>query len=371
MTTRTTPSLVLLFATGALAATAPPASAAEPVSPVALARIDAHAHFFAEAKPVLATLDRLNVTAVNICVVDRYDKGYETVAPQEAMARRLAAAAHGRLPWIGTFDDAGFADPGFTARALADVDRALAAGAHGVKVYKSLGMELRDASGRYLLPDDAAFAPFFDGLAKRGATVYAHIAEPIAAWQPLDPTSPDYDYYKDNPAWHVHGRPGMPTKEQVLEGRDRLLAKHPTLRVIGCHLGSMEEDVDQIARRLDRYRNFAVDTAARVTHLTLQPRDKVRAFLVEYEDRVLYATDFGFAPGQDGEAVARRLEDLYARDWAYFATAGPVDFEGRKVEGLGLPEPVLRKIFRDNARHWVPGLVKEEQGTAAPGASTR
>jgi hypothetical protein len=73
-------------------------------------------------------------------------------------------------------------------------------------------MELRDGKGRYLLPDDDAFAAVFDGLARRGATVYAHIAEPIAAWEPLDPKSPDYGYYKNAPAWHVHGRRGMPSK---------------------------------------------------------------------------------------------------------------------------------------------------------------
>lgn len=347
----------------ALLCTATTLAADDPrLSPEALGRIDAHAHFFAEAKPVFDLLDRLNVTAVNVCVVDRYEKGYETVAPQHAMARHLAEVARGRLPWIATFDDAGFGKPGFAARALAEVDRALAEGAHGVKVYKSLGMELRDAKGRYLLPDDAAFEPVFAGLARRGTTVYAHLAEPIAAWEPLDPKSPDYDYYKSAPAWHVRGRPGMPSKREILEARDRLLAKHPTLKVVGCHLGSMEEDVDAIAQRLDRYPNFVVDTAARVTHLTLQPREKVRAFLIKYQDRVLYGTDMGLMSGQDPEATARRLESEYGRDWTYFATRQTIEVDGWKVEGLALPEPVLRRIFRENALRWVPGLA-----TATPG----
>ena len=73
------------------------------LSPVALGRIDAHAHFFAEARPVLDLLDRLNLTAVNVCVVDRYDKGYETVEPQQrdgAPPRegRAAAACPGSRP---------------------------------------------------------------------------------------------------------------------------------------------------------------------------------------------------------------------------------------------------------------------------------
>jgi predicted TIM-barrel fold metal-dependent hydrolase len=148
----------------------------------------------------------------------------------------------------------------------------------------------------------------------------------------------------------------VPTKEQILAARDRVLEKHPKLRLVGCHLGSMEEDVDAIALRLDHYPSFVVDTAARVVHLTLQPREKVRAFLVRYADRVLYGTDFVFMPGQDAPEAAKRLEAEYARDWTYFATANTFEFEGRKVQGLALPADVLRKIFRENAVRWVPGV---------------
>jgi predicted TIM-barrel fold metal-dependent hydrolase len=343
-----------LLLVSAAPADRPPAKPA--MSPIALGRIDAHTHVFAERRPVLDVLERENVTAVNVCVVDRYDPGFETAPPQLAMARRLAEVSRGRLPWIATFDDKGFAEPGFAARALAEVDRALAEGALGVKVYKSLGMELRRADGAYLLPDDPLLEPLFAGLAARDTTVYAHIAEPIAAWQPLDPRSPDYGYYSKNPAWYVYGRARVPTKEQVLAARDRVLEKHPTLRVVGCHLGSMEEDVDQIARRLDRYPNFAVDTAARIRHLMLQPRDKVRAFLLRYPDRVLYGTDFGIQPDEDALKVARRLEADYARDWSYFATDTTLEVDGRQVRGLALPEEVLRQLFRDNALRWVRGL---------------
>ena len=328
------------------------------LSPEALGRIDAHAHFFAEAKPVLDFLERANITAVNVCVVDRYEAGYESAGPQHRMARHLAEVSAGRLPWIATFDDAGFARPDFAARALSEIDAAFGEGALGVKIYKSIGMELRDARGAYLLPDDPAFDPILEGLAARGKTLYAHLAEPIAAWEALDPRSPDYDYYRTRGAWHVYGRPGVPTKEAILAARDRMLQKHPSLRVVGCHLGSMEEDVDAVARRLDSYPNFAVDTAARVLHLMLQPREKVRAFLIRYQDRVLYGTDVELMPSRDPVEAVRSLQTAYARDWTYFATAQTFEHEGHTVTGLALPEPVLRRLFRENALHWIPGLGK-------------
>jgi len=331
--------------------------AEDPPSPVALGRIDAHMHVFAEDAAILDALARANVTGVNICVVDRYDKGYETAPPQHAIARRLAARSRGRLPWIAALDDAEFARPGFASRAIRLLENELAAGALGVKVYKSMGMELRRADGTYVLADDPVFEPIFAALERRGTTVYAHIAEPIAAWQPLDPASPDYTYYRDNRDWYVRDRPGVPSKDAILAARDRVLERHPRLRVVGCHLGSMEEDVDQVARRLDRYPSFVVDTAARIRHLTLQPREKVRDFLVRYQDRVLYGTDSSIRAGEDAAAFARGLEKTWARDWAYFATEGAVDFDGRAVAGLGLPAPVLRKLFRENAVRWVPGVV--------------
>ena len=100
-----------------------------------------------------------------------------------------------------------------------------------------------------------------------------------------------------------------------------------------------------------------MDTAARVVHLMQQPREKVRAFLLRYPDRVLYGTDLAFLPGQDPVETARRFEREYARDWAYFATGETLEVDGWKVEGLALPAPVLRQVFRENALRWVPGLA--------------
>jgi predicted TIM-barrel fold metal-dependent hydrolase len=318
--------------------------------------IDAHAHVFVDDPAVRGMLDRLNLRFVNITVVDPYERGYEKVEPQQKAALEVFRGSQGRAPWVATFDPADWQKPGFSKRVIADLDAAFRQGAVGVKIYKTIGMDLRDSKGAYVMPDDPAFAPILDAIAARGKTLYAHIAEPIGAWRPLDPADPDSSYYREFPRWHMYGRPDAPDKDKIIAARDRMLGQHPKLRVVGCHLGSNEWSVDEVAERLDRYPNYVVDTAGRVAHLALQPQEKVRAFLLKYQDRVLYATDDGAQPGDDVAARVRRWEADIEHDWKYFATDQSVEYMGRGVRGLALPEPVLRKIFRQNAEKWVPGI---------------
>ena len=73
----------------------------------------------------------------------------------------------------------------------------------------------------------------------------------------------------------MFGRTDAPGKEAILTARDRVLARYPRLRVVGCHLGSDEDNLKQLARRLDAYPNFAVDTAARVRYFCAATENKL------------------------------------------------------------------------------------------------
>ena len=53
-----------------------------------------------------------------------------------------------------------------------------------------------------------------------------------------------------------------------MDARDHILAKHPNLVVIGAHIGSLEYNVDEVAKRLDKYPNFHVEVSARTRDLT-------------------------------------------------------------------------------------------------------
>jgi predicted TIM-barrel fold metal-dependent hydrolase len=143
-----------------------------------------------------------------------------------------------------------------------------------------------------------------------------------------------------------------------MEARDRILADHPRLVVIGAHLGSLEHDVDEIAVRLDKYPNFHVEVSARTRDLTRQPSAKVRAFFLKYQDRVLYGVDRTWRPYRTPEATpsdadratfAADLEAQYRRDWAYYAGRGSVTYGADTVVALDLPRDVLEKFYWRNA----------------------
>ena len=134
------------------------------------------------------------------------------------------------------------------------------------------------------------------------------------------------------------------------------MARYPKLRVIGCHLGSNEEDLPRLAKRLDALPNFVVDVASRVRYLMAGDRETTRQFVLKYQDRILYATDFTLGPGDD-ERAAVSLQTTHDREWSFFATSDMVPSRGGQVQGLALPEAALRKIFRENAVRCLPGIV--------------
>jgi predicted TIM-barrel fold metal-dependent hydrolase len=322
----------------------------------ALGPIDVHTHVFKTDPAFQAFLERVHLKLVNILVVDDSLPYRKTLEPQVKDALAVVRSSHGHVALCTTFDAYKFNDASFTTEAIKQVDENFDQGAVAVKIWKNIGMEIKDRDGKFILPDDLKFTPIYEEIARRGKTLMSHVAEPDVAWGPPDPTDPSWSYYQENPQWYLGDKLGYPSKKAILDARDHILASNPKLRMVGVHLGSMEKDLDGIAQRLDRYPNFAIDTAARMDYLMIAPPEKVRAFLIKYQDRILYGTDLDLLPDAN---VKEELEDwrsTYIRDWTFLATDQIIEEHGRKSHGLKLPESVLRKIYRTNALHWFPAL---------------
>ena len=316
-------------------------------------RFDSHVHIHRDAPRFVSLMGEAGWRALSICVS-------EATAPADAsnledqlrITAKLSRESGTRLPWAATFDARDFESPGFSERTIAGLRRCFDQGAIGVKVWKNVGLGIKSKSGVWLLPDHPALMPVYEAIQKSGKILLVHLAGTSGGWMPLDAKNPEYRYYQAHPEWNLYGRTGAPTKAAIMAARDRVLARFPKLRVVGCHIGSQEDDLEGAARHFDAYPNLAVDTAAKVRYLAHGNRDQVREFLLKYQDRVLYATDFTLGPG-DQEQAWKSLQSTHERDWKFFAEGERMQYDGKEVTGLALPQAVLRKIFGRNAVEWL------------------
>jgi predicted TIM-barrel fold metal-dependent hydrolase len=325
----------------------------------ALEPIDTHTHVFQNSPALFDLLHRLHMHIVDICVVDDHSEFQKDLGAQRGLALEVVHSSDGHASLCTTFDPYRFRDPGFSQAAIREINQDFASGAIAVKIWKNIGMELQDANGHYVLPDDPIFEPIYQDIAAHHKTLIAHVADPDTLWQPPNPAAPDYSYYMEHPEWYMYNKPNPASKQAILRARDHILEHNPNLRVVGAHLGSMEADFAEIGRHFDRYPNFAVDLAARMPYVMRQPRARIIAFITRYQDRLIYGTDLGLRPGANAAEAMQEWEKTYAHDWRFFATTEMVETEShQKVRGLGLPQPILRKLYHDNAVRWFPGILE-------------
>jgi len=327
--------------------------------------IDAHLHLSCDGDTGLRLLADLDLKLLNIAVPQPDRQKWRA---RTAVFRRLAEQHPDRFAWVAgfdlpTFDADGQLEADYAERVIAELDADLAAGAVGVKIWKNVGMEVVKPSGQYLMVDDPLYDPIYDYLERSDTTLLLHIGEPRSCWMPLDdPADPHYGYYSQNPQWHMYGRQDMPSHQHIIDARDRMVAGHPRLRIVGAHLASLEYDVDAIAQRLDDFPNFAVDTSARLLDMALQDTAKVRAFVEHYRHRILFGTDivddkpWSTLPAADVATKAPRIQARIASELTWYSKDGDMQIRDRTVPGLGLSDELYRDVVGRNAERWYPGL---------------
>lgn len=258
-----------------------------------------------------------------------------------------AAAAPGRFVVFTNVDFSGLGEPGWSDRAVAELEADFAAGARGLKLYKSLGMETADASGARVPVDDPRLDPIWAKCGELGIPVLIHSADPAPFWQP--PTMANERLLE------LMERPGRyrdpaenPPFEQILAEQHAVFRKHPGTTFIDAHLGWLGHDLGRLGRLLDELPNVHTEIGAVLAELGRQPRT-ARDFLIRYQDRVLFGKD-SWNP-EEYPVYFRVLEtadeyfDYYRRRHAFW-----------KIYGLDLPDEVLRKIYYGNALRILPGL---------------
>ena len=115
--------------------------------------------------------------------------------------------------------------------------------------------------------------------------------DPEAFFHPADNTNERYEELMEHPDWSFYG-PQFPSKESILEARDRMFAKHPHTTFVALHMANWPENLDYVSHLLDTLPNVMVEFGAREAELGRQPR-RAREFFIKYQDRIMFGTDNG------------------------------------------------------------------------------
>lgn len=331
-------------------------------------KADVHIHIFTESNDFMEQAEKDNFKVINVAL-DAQSK----MAPLRDQFRFCEIQKKNNpvsVEIVTAFSMEGWDNPDWLERNMAWLDSCFNRGAIAVKLWKNIGMVYRDKSDSLIMIDNPRFDPIFKMLAERKIPVLGHLGEPKNCWLPLEEmtTNNDRNYFKDHPEYHMYKHPELPSYEEQIAARDRMLEKNPDLIFIGAHLGSLEWSVDELSKTLDRFPNMAVETAARMGQIFYQTstqRDKVREFFIKYQDRVLYGTDMGASGRESKESLIKEMRDTWMRDWQYFVTHDTLTsgLVNNPYQGLRLPRDVVDKIYYRNALKWFGAFENESVAT--------
>jgi predicted TIM-barrel fold metal-dependent hydrolase len=319
--------------------------------------IDVHVHTTPRAQPRLLELMR--------------QRGIQSVVnlsggtPLSGLDEQLAAAARapGKVIVFTTlaYEEAAFEDYGSRMAELVRV--AHARGARGLKIAKVLGLAMATRDGRRIPVDDPELDPVFAAAGELGMPVAIHTGDPEAFWLPVNDSNPRKEELEAHPAWSIYRR-RVPSFEALLGELEVRIARHPKTTFISVHFGNAAEKPDYVAGLLRRYPNLYIDTAARIPELGRHDPSAMRAFFIEFQDRILYGSDLGVGPaptplflGSQGRTAptAAEVERFFDATRRYFETDDknfdhPTPIQGNwKIAGIALPPDVLAKVYHHNA----------------------
>jgi predicted TIM-barrel fold metal-dependent hydrolase len=317
----------------------------EPMFPV----IDAHNHLGEafgggwDKRPLNELLDVLDEAHVTQYVdldggwgediLDAHLKHFKEGAPERFQI-------FGGVDW-SQWKEKGEAFPAWAAKRLAAQKER---GAQGLKIWKPLGLHVRDHRDKLVDVDDDRLSPIWETAGELGLPVMVHVADPVAFFDPLDETNERWEEIGQHPDW-AFTSPPFPPFMHIMNCFRNLVRRHPNTTFIGAHVGCYGENLGWVGGMLDDCPNYTIDISARLGELGRQPYS-ARRFFIQYQDRILFGSDMG--PDLDEYRLFWRL--LETDDEYFNYNTGEAPAQGRfYAYGLHLPEDVLRKVYRENA----------------------
>src|SRR3954471_15441283 len=130
------------------------------------------------------------------------------------------------------------------AKNLAD---SVSAGAAGVKVWKDLGLHVRDGADALVLPDDERLLGVWQTAGELGVPIWWHVADPVAFFDPVDERNEFLELLSRRPDWSF-ADPRFPPFERLMDAMEAVVAANPGTTFVGVHVGCFAEDLAWVGR---------------------------------------------------------------------------------------------------------------------------
>ena len=241
-------------------------------------------------------------------------------------------------------------DPDFGTNNVEIIKDAVKQGVIGLKVYKNLGLNLRDNSGGRVKVDDKRLNPIWEICGELNIPVLIHSGEPSPFFDPIDKYNERWLHARQKPQ-SFRNSDEYPSFDEVMQEQYNMFKKNPKTTFINAHLGWYGNDLDKMSAQLDDLPNVYTEIGAVIAELGRQPI-RARKFFVEHQDRVLFGKDT--YKKSEFDVYFRILEtsdeyfDYYRKRHAHW-----------KMYGLNLPDSILKKLYYKNARKLFPNIPLE------------
>ncbi len=301
--------------------------------------IDTHSHNYLEGEDIHKWVEMMKACNVRKVVV--LSGGYGEHL--EKMIEDYLGKYPDHFQVWARIDDRDIDARDYPKRAAESVRKAFEMGARGIGEYKDMGWGFggdREKGIKGVNIDDPRWDLALETAGELGMPVSIHVADMEDCYYPLTANS---ELGTAGARWNVFdkiGEVGTMPRAEILATRNRAIAKHPNTTFIGCHVGNLSHDLNELGRLLDLYPNYYIDVSARAWDLGRQPYT-ARKFFIRYQDRILFGTDLG--PSED---VYRGWFRLLETEDEFFRVP---DATWWMNYGLNLPDEVLRKIYYLNA----------------------
>jgi predicted TIM-barrel fold metal-dependent hydrolase len=312
--------------------------------------IDAHTHLGMNVEsgwsehPVDELLDVLDEASVEVLVDMDGGWGEEIL---QARLDKYKSVAPERFCFFGGVDWSMWVkhDNGFGDWAADRLRAQVSLGAEGLKIWKNFGLTVRDQDEKLVPVDDPRLDSLWTTAGELHIPVLIHVADPVAFFDPLDGRNERFEELNAHPDWQFPSPP-YPAFQSILDQLFNLVRKHNDTTFIGAHVGCYAENLEFVSHMLESCPNYYVDMAARIGELGRQPYT-ARKFFIKNSDRILFGTDFI----ADVDMYCLHYRFLETDDEYFNYGLNPTPTQGRwQVYGLYLPDDVLEKVYRGNAR---------------------